>query len=95
MGLVLPESVFDAIENKYIRLFIYKFFKIKAVIYLPQSTFEPFTSTKTSLLLAQKKTSKEIIEWGEKWNKYSGEWSKLKTRCENMIKVYLEGALFF
>lgn len=52
---VLPESVFDTTENKYIRLFIYKYFKIKAVVSLPQLTFEPYTSTKTSILFIQKK----------------------------------------
>jgi len=89
-GVVLPESVFDTTENKYIRLFIYKYFKLKAVISLPQLTFEPFTSTKTSLLFAQKKTKKEIERWDELWNKYSNEWNNLKTRCENLMAVYLD-----
>lgn len=35
LAAVLPESVFDTTENKYIRLFLYKFFKIKAVVSLP------------------------------------------------------------
>lgn len=91
LGVVLPESIFDTTENKYIRLFIYKFFKVKAVVSLPQITFEPFTSTKTSLLFAQKKTDKEIILWNDTWHQYSNEWSNLKTRCDNLIKVYLEG----
>jgi type I restriction enzyme M protein len=90
-GVVLPESVFDTTENKYIRLFIYKYFKVKAVVSLPQLTFEPFTSTKTSLLFAQKKTKAEIEEWNKLWSKYSNEWSTLKTRCENLLAVYLEG----
>lgn len=91
LGVVLPESVFDTTENKYIRLFIYKYFKIKAVVSLPQLTFEPFTSTKTSLLFAQKKTKKEIDQWDELWTIYSNEWNKLKTRCENLISVYIDG----
>lgn len=90
LGVVLPESVFDTSENKYIRLFIYKYFKIKAVVSLPQLTFEPFTSTKTSLLFAQKKTKMEIEQWNELWSKYSKEWSNLKTRVENLIAVYME-----
>lgn len=88
-GVVLPESVFDTTENKYIRLFIYKYFKVKAVVSLPQLTFEPFTSTKTSLLFAQKKTKNEIDEWDKLWSKYSKEWNNLKTRCENLLEVYL------
>ena len=90
-GVVLPESVFDTTENKYIRLFIYKYFKVKAVVSLPQLTFEPFTSTKTSLLFAQKKTKTEIAEWDKLWSKYSNEWSNLKTRCANLLAVYLDG----
>jgi len=58
----LPESVFDTAENKHIRLFIYKYFEVKAIISLPQLTFQPFTSTKTSLLFARKKTKKEVEE---------------------------------
>jgi len=90
-GAVLPESVFDTTENKYIRLFIYKYFKVKALVSLPQLTFEPYTSTKTSLLFAQKKTEKEIQEWDRAWTEYSNEWDKIKTRCKNLIAVYLEG----
>ena len=89
-GVVLPESIFDTTENKYIRLFIYKYFNVKAVISLPQVTFEPFTSTKTSLLFAQKKTKEEIEKWNELWTKYSNAWNTLKTRCENLVKVYIE-----
>lgn len=91
MGVVLPESVFDTTENKYIRLFIYKYFKVKAVVSLPQLAFEPYTSTKTSLLFAQKKTKEEIERWNEIWSKYSNEWNNLKTRCENLLAVYCEG----
>lgn len=91
MGIVLPESVFDTTENKYIRLFIYKYFKVKAVVSLPQVTFEPFTSTKTSLLFAQKKKATEVVEWNILWNKYQSEWSKLNTRIANYISVYVNG----
>lgn len=91
MGIVLPESVFDTTENKYIRLFLFKYFKIKAVVSLPQVTFEPFTSTKTSLLFAQKKTESEVVEWNTRWDKFQSEWSKLNTRVLNYISVYIKG----
>jgi type I restriction enzyme M protein len=91
LGIVLPESVFDTTENKYIRLFIFKYFKVKAVVSLPQVTFEPFTSTKTSLLFGQKKTAAEVLEWNILWDKYQGEWSKLNTRVANYISVYVKG----
>lgn len=90
LGVVLPESVFDTAENKYIRMFLFKYFKVKAVISLPQLTFEPYTSTKTSLLFAQKKTKDEINSWNEFWEQYGKEWSKLKTKVENYKKVYVE-----
>lgn len=88
LAAVLPENVFDTTENKYIRLFLYKYFKIKAIVSLPQLTFEPFTSTKTSLLFAQKKTSNEVKQWDKAWSGISKEYSKLKTRVENLIAVY-------
>lgn len=89
MGVVLPESIFDTTENKYIRLFLYKYFWIRAVISLPQLAFEPYTSTKTSLLFAQKKTSAEVEAWNRAWNNHSKEFSRLKTRVENYIKIFL------
>lgn len=89
LGVVLPESVFDTTENKYIRIFLFKYFKIKAVVSLPQLTFEPFTSTKTSLLFAQKKTSEELEKWNKLWDKYVKEWNSLKTKIENYQKVFL------
>lgn len=88
MAIVLPENVFDTTENKYIRLFLFKFFKVKAIISLPQLAFSPFTQTKTSILFAQKKDKSEIEEWNNLWDKYSKDYSFLKTRVENLIKVF-------
>lgn len=87
MGIVLPESVFDTTENKYIRLFIYKYFIIKGIVSLPSVTFSPFTTTKTSILFAQKKTSKELKKWDELWSEKSKRYSQIKTRCENLCAV--------
>lgn len=90
LGVVLPESVFDTTENKYIRLFLFKYFNIKAVVSLPQITFEPFTSTKTSLLFAQKKTKAEVEKWNELWDKYGKEWSLLTTRINDYNLYFVE-----
>lgn len=68
LGVVLPESVFDTTANRYIRLFLYKYFWIKAVVSLPHLAFAPYTMTKTSLLFAQKKTPEEV----KKWDGYCG-----------------------
>lgn len=88
LAAVLPESVFDTTENKYIRLFIFKYFKVKAIVSLPQLTFEPYTSTKTSILFLQKKTKAEIENWNALWDNASNEYARLKTRVENLISVY-------
>lgn len=88
MAIVLPESIFDTTENKYIRLFLFKYFKIKAIVSLPQLTFVPFTETKTSIIFAQKKTNEEIEEWNNVWNEKSSEYSELCTRIENLVKVF-------
>lgn len=91
MGIVLPESVFDTTENKYIRLFLYKYFKIKAVVSLPQVSFEPYTSTKTSILFAQKKTTIEIDRWELSWANHSKEYARLKTRVNDYLQYFIEG----
>lgn len=87
LAAVLPESVFDTTENKYIRLFLYKYFKIKAVVSLPQLAFEPYTSTKTSILFAQKKTVAEIEEWNTAWAEASSEYGHLATKVKNLMDV--------
>lgn len=91
LAVVLPESVFDTSENKYIRLFLYKYFNIKAVVSLPQLTFAPFTNTKTSVLFAQKKTCNEVLEWNDVWKECSEKYALLKTRITNLMKVYIDG----
>ncbi|MBF0388871.1 MAG: N-6 DNA methylase [Desulfamplus sp.] len=92
LGVVLPESVFDTTENKYIRLFLFKYFNVKAIVSLPQVTFEPYTSTKTSLLFAQKKTKKQVEQWNELWDKYGKEWAKLKTRVVRYYDYFVNEA---
>ena len=87
LAAVLPESVFDTTENKYIRLFLYKYFTIKAVVSLPQISFEPYTSTKTSILFAQKKTAAEVKAWNDAWDSASKEYSHLVTQIKNLIAV--------
>lgn len=68
LGLVLPESVFNAVDNMQVRLFLYRMFKIKAIVSLPRNVFID-TPTLTSLLFAQKKTAQEIEKWDGEWQK--------------------------
>lgn len=68
LGLVLPESIFNAAENMDVRLFLYRMFHIKAIVSLPRNIFID-TPTLTSLLFAQKKTASQIKEWDDAWEK--------------------------
>ena len=68
LGLVLPESVFNTVDNMQVRLFLYRMFKIKAIVSLPRNVFID-TPTLTSLLFAQKKTAPEIEKWDSEWQK--------------------------
>lgn len=86
LGVVLPESVFDTTSNRHIRLFIFKYFRIKAVVSLPHLAFAPYTMTKTSLLFAQKKTKEEIIEWDNAWENYKAEFAEVKKTFESLKK---------
>lgn len=67
LGVVLPESFFSVAENSYIRQFLFKYFIIRAIVHLPDTAFHPYTSTLTTLLFAQKKTSSQVEEWNMTW----------------------------
>lgn len=90
MGVVLPESVYDTTSNRDIRLFLYKYFWIKAVVSLPHLAFAPYTQTKTSLLFAQKKTTKEVEEWNKLWSKYEDEYKELNSEIKKLLKLEKE-----
>ena len=66
---VLPETILDTSSNSDTRLFLYQFFRIQAVVSLPYDTFRPFTSTKTCILLAEKKSRVEAKLWKDAWAK--------------------------
>lgn len=85
LGVVLPESVFDTTSNRNIRLLLYKYFWIKAVVSMPHLAFAPYTMTKTSLLFAQKKTEDEVKEWNEMWEKYSEQYKDLMEEIRTLI----------
>ena len=77
---------------RYLALFLcgialYKYFTVKAVVSLPQISFEPYTSTKTSILFAQKKTAAEVKAWNDAWDSASKEYSHLVTQAKNLIAV--------
>jgi len=87
LGVVLPESFFDTSENMYIRLFLYKYFRILGVVSLPggkNGAFQPYTGTKTNLLFAQKKTREEVELFEKEWRSYSNEFQKIKRVIESI-----------
>jgi len=98
LGVVLPESVFDTTKNTYIRLFLFKYFWIKAIVSLPggqkRGAFAPYTSTKTCLFFGQKKTVDEVKEWDDVWDKNEKEYykivSELRTKIDKKITFSIE-----
>ena len=60
MGIVLPDGVFGNDHFEYVREFLIKNGKILAVIDVPIETFQPKTSTKTSILFFQKLRPEKI-----------------------------------
>lgn len=91
LAVILPESVFDTTENRYIRLFLFAYFDPVAVISLPKVSFEPYTQTKTSVLFARKKSAVAVEDWFREWNTLSSEYSKLRTRVQHYIDVFIHG----
>lgn len=60
---ILPESLLDTRGNQRIRLFLLAHFRIEAVVSLPYEAFRPFTSTKTAIVLAAKRSAEETAAW--------------------------------
>ncbi|MCI8465204.1 MAG: N-6 DNA methylase [Lachnospiraceae bacterium] len=60
MGIVLPDGIFGNDTFAYIRNWLRKQGRILAIIDIPIETFQPNTSTKTSVLIFQKLPEKEI-----------------------------------
>ena len=64
---VLPETILDTSSNTDTRLFLYQFFRIRAVVSLPYDAFRPFTSTKTCIVLVEKRPRAEANLWQDAW----------------------------
>lgn len=86
LGVILPESFFDTEENRYIRLFLFKYFEIKAIISLPTVTFDPFTQTRTGILFAQKKNKESVELYERTWQKHREKFDNLKKEFDNITK---------
>jgi type I restriction enzyme M protein len=68
VAAILPDSIFDNKDEIEIRVFLYRFFHLRALVSLPMLAFQPYTPTKTSILFAQKKTAKEVEAFDNAWN---------------------------
>ncbi len=86
LAVVLPESIFDTSANRDIRLFLLKYFRVLGIISLPEEAFAPYTTTKTCILFAEKKTTDEITLWNRVWMNHSGSYRQIREQ----IKKYLE-----
>ena len=60
---VVPESLLDTKRNLQARKFLFQHFNLQAVVALPSLAFQPYTATKTVVILAQKKTEAEAASW--------------------------------
>lgn len=75
--VVIPETILDSSSSSAVRLFLFRYFNIKAVISLPYVAFKPFTSTKTCILFAEKKTDQDVEAWNNAWNTQESEYKSL------------------
>ncbi|WP_051321290.1 N-6 DNA methylase [Chrysiogenes arsenatis] len=75
--VVIPETILDSSSSSDIRLFLFRYFNIKAVISLPYVAFKPFTSTKTCILFAEKKTDQDVEAWSNAWQTQESEYKSL------------------
>jgi len=62
LGIVLPDGVYGNDKLGYIREYLKKHTKILAIIDVPSETFQPNTSTKTTILIAEKIKENSKIE---------------------------------
>tara|TARA_R110001583_G_scaffold188357_1_gene350427 strand:- start:1603 stop:3411 length:1809 start_codon:yes stop_codon:yes gene_type:complete len=62
MGIVLPDGIYGNDQLGYIRQYLKENFKILAIIDVPKETFQPNTSTKTTILIGEKKNPEEEID---------------------------------
>lgn len=62
MGIVLPDGIYGNDQLGYIRQYLKENFKILAIVDVPKETFQPNTSTKTTILIGEKKKPEEEID---------------------------------
>ncbi len=64
---ILPEAILDTSTNRLTRMFLIKHFQIIALVSLPYDAFKPFTSTKTCIVYARKRSHAALTAWDHAW----------------------------
>lgn len=91
LALVLPESILNSKDLTEVRMLLFRFFDIRAVVSLPRNLFID-TPTLTSLLFAQKKSAKAIGEWDAAWAVATEAVEKVvKTAAKKLTKAEIAG----
>ncbi len=85
LAIVVPESLLNAKEMVDVRLFIYRFFSIRAIVSMPRNIFID-TPTLTSLLFAQKKTTQQVNEWDAKWSHWGAKIEELVAAASHSLR---------
>jgi type I restriction enzyme M protein len=57
MAIVLPDGIMGNVTDTYVRAFILEKFELMGIVDCPSETFQPSTSTKTSVLFLKKKSA--------------------------------------
>jgi type I restriction enzyme M protein len=88
LAIVLPESVLNAKEMADVRLFLYRYYHLRAIVAMPRNIFID-TPTLTSLVFAQKKTADQIKAWDNSWlATEAAVEGKVKSSCAALHKVF-------
>ncbi len=78
LAVVLPESVLDTSSTRHIRVFLFRFFFVYGIVSLPNEAFAPYTTTKTNILFAEKKTAEQVAEWDKCWTRHSEHYAAVR-----------------
>jgi len=62
IGVVLPDGIYGNDKLGYIRQYLKENLKIIAIIDVPKETFQPNTSTKTTILIGEKKKTSDKVD---------------------------------
>ena len=85
LAAVIPNSVLDSKRENWSRTWLLRYFWLRAVVSLPADAFYPHTSTKTSIIFAQKKTREE--------SEHSSNLENIKN-LESQSDIYLSVATY-